>query len=114
MSKRITMRTIDLNIFYREEWDKETKTAYSSDNLFIDVYDYWQFRYSDGDGGSDHEELGILIECTPEQTTYIRNQFPEFEYGYDWFTFYDDTHLPTELRRQIDKRLREINIPVVR
>jgi hypothetical protein len=110
----MTMRDIDLNIFYREEWDEKTKTVYSSENLFIDVYDYWQWRDHDGNIGSDCAELGILIECTPEQTKFIRSQFPEFEYGYDWFSAYYETQLPTELRRQIDKRLRDIQIPVVR
>lgn len=114
MRKRITLRTIDLNIFHREEWDEEKRESYWTDNLFIDVYDYWQFRYADGDGGSDHAELGILIECTPEQTAFIRSNYREEEYGSDWFSFYDETALPTELRREIDKRLREIEIPVVR
>jgi hypothetical protein len=108
------MREIDLNIFYREEWDEEKQRPYSTDNLFIDVYDYWQFRDHDGHTGSDHEELGILIECTLEQSKFIRSQFPEFEYGYDWWSFYHDTQLPTELRRLIDRRLREIQVPVVR
>jgi hypothetical protein len=112
--KRVTRRDLDLNIFHREEWDEKTQTPHWTDNLFIDVYDYWQFRYINGESGSDHAELGILIECTPEQTQFIRAQFPESEYGYDWFTFYYETNLPTELRREIDKRLREIDIPVVR
>lgn len=108
------MRDIDLNIFYREEWDESTKAVFSSDNLFIDVYDYWQYRDHDGYEGSDRAELLILIECTPEQTKFIRAQFPEFEYGYDWWSFYYETQLPTELRRRIDNRLREIDVPVVR
>jgi hypothetical protein len=112
--KRITMRTVDLNIFYREEWDDVLNKPYWTDNLFIDVYDYWQFRYPNGDTGSDHAELGILIECTPAQTRYIREWFTDEDYGSDGFIFYDEAHLPTDLRREIDKRLREIHIPVVR
>lgn len=114
MNRTITMRTVDLNIFHREEWDDATRNVYLSDNLFIDVYDYWQFRYPNGDTGSDHAELGLLIECTPDETALIRSSFPLDEYGTDWFTFLDETPLPTGLRRYIDKKLQDITIPVVR
>lgn len=109
----ITHRAIDLNIFFREEWD-EKHGAYISDKLFVDVYDYWHYRYENGDTGSDHAEVGILIECTPEETRLLRRAYPEFEYGYDWWVHYDEAVLPVTLHEKLKSKLANVLVPMVR
>jgi hypothetical protein len=74
-------RTIDLNIFYREDWDSEIGTTWS-DTLTIDPYIYEQ----DGHGTRKYE-TPLLIECTPTETAEIAKHYPENEYGSDWWDF---------------------------
>jgi hypothetical protein len=110
----MTSRSIDLNIFYREEWDEETQTSYLSDNLFIDVYDYWQYKDDEGYLNSEHAELGVLIECSPEETKVMRRMYPEEEYGYDWWYTLHEAMLPVTVYNKLMKKLRDTTIPVVR
>jgi hypothetical protein len=77
-------RTIDLNIFYREDWTEETGTTWS-DTLTIDPYIYEQDGY-----GSRKYETGLLIECTPTETAVIAEHYPENEYGADWWDFVEN------------------------
>jgi hypothetical protein len=77
-------RTIDLNIFYREDWDPEIGT-YWSDTLTIDPYIYETDGY-----GTRKYETSLLIECTPEETAEIAKHYPEHEYGSDWWDFLDN------------------------
>jgi hypothetical protein len=77
-------RTIDLNIFYREDWDAETGTTWS-DTLTIDPYIYETDEY-----GTRKYETSLLIECTPEETAEIVKHYPEHEYGSDWWDFLDN------------------------
>lgn len=74
-------RTIDLNIFYRENYEPERGTWWS-DTLTIDPYVYEQDSY-----GVRKYETGLLIECTPEETAEIAKHYPENEYGSDWWDF---------------------------
>jgi hypothetical protein len=110
----ITNRAIDLNIFYREEWDEVSGRAFTSENIFIDVYDYWQYTHPDHGLCSDHAELGVLIECTPEETAVLRRAYPEQEYGHDWWIHYNEAVLPVMLHEKIQNKLRTVTIPVVR
>lgn len=74
-------RTIDLNIFYREDWDAEIGTTWS-DTLTIDPYIYEQDGY-----GTRKYETSLLIECTPSETAEIAKHYPAEEYGVDFWDF---------------------------
>lgn len=77
-------RTIDLNIFFREDWSEEAGTTWS-DTLTIDPYIYEQ----DGHGTRKYE-IPLLIECTPSETAEIVKHYPGDEYGSDWWDFADN------------------------
>ena len=74
-------RTIDLNIFYRENWTEEEGTTWS-DTLTIDPY-----VYEDDNYGTRKYETSLLIECTPSETAEIAKHYPEKEYGSDFWDF---------------------------
>lgn len=94
-------RTLDLNIFYREDWSEETGTTWS-DNLFIEPYIYVHDSW-----GTYKYDTGVLIECDEFETQVIAEQFPEDEYGSDWFIFVDEVQIPT---RRIKKILDSVKI----
>lgn len=75
-------RSIDLNMFYREDWDAETEETTWSNLLTIDPYIYVE----DGRGTRKYE-TPLLIECTWEETKAIAEHYPEDEYGSDWWDF---------------------------
>lgn len=77
-------RTIDLNIFYREDWDAEKGTTWS-DTLTIDPYIYEQDEH-----GTRKYETSLLIECTAEETAEIAKHYPPEEYGSDFWDFFDN------------------------
>lgn len=77
-------KTLDLNIFYREDWDAENGTTWS-DTLTIDPYIYEQDGY-----GTRKYEVHQLIECTPSETKQIALHYPEDEYGSDWWDFVEN------------------------
>jgi len=74
-------RTIDLNIFYREDWNEEDGTTWS-DTLTIDPY-----IYEEDEQGTRRYETSLLIECTPTETAVLAQHYPESEYGSDWWDF---------------------------
>lgn len=78
-------RTIDLNIFYREDYDEVTLFSTWAKTLTIDPYIYEQ-----DDSGTRKYETPLLIECTPEETAEIAKHYPEDEYGSDWWDFADN------------------------
>lgn len=110
----ITNRSIDLNIFFREEWDDTTKTSYYKPTLCVDVYDYWHYQHPEHGLCSDHAEIGVLIECTHDETRVLRRAYPENEYGMDWWTSYDEAVLPATLHEKLKSKLSQVMIPVVR
>jgi hypothetical protein len=93
-------RTLDLNIFYREDWSKESGTTWS-DTLTIEAYIYESDAY-----GVRKYDTGVLIECDEYETAFIAEQFPMEEYGSDWFIFADEVVMPT---RRIAKILKSIS-----
>ena len=95
-------RTIDLNIFYREEWDEVKKTAYYTDFFSIEAYIY----ESDGEGTRRYD-TGIVLDCDEYETQYLAEQFPMSEYGYDFWIFRDEVEMPS---RRIAKILGDIKI----
>ena len=96
-----SFRTLDLNIFYREEWTREAGTTYSSE-FIIEPYVY----ESDAHGTRKYD-TGIIIECDAYETAYLAKQFPESEYGFDFWIFKDEVDIPS---RRIAKILASINI----
>ena len=98
-------RTIDLNIFYREDWSEEAGTTWS-DKLTIEPYIY----ESDGNGTRKYD-TGVLIECDFYETAWIADQFPMDEYGSDFCVFAEQLQSPT---RRITKILRGIEIDQIR
>jgi hypothetical protein len=101
MSKVVEERILDLNIFYREDWTKEGGTTWSP-TFTIDPY----IRISDADGVRNLE-TGYLIECDEYETAYLAKQFPEDEYGSDFWIFADEVEMPT---RRIARVLQGIDL----
>jgi len=69
----------DLNIYFVEDYDVETEETNNSETLRINPA-LWM---SDGDG-SNVEYSNWYIDTTFAETRYLRSQYPEDEYGYDW------------------------------
>ena len=93
-------RVLDLNIFYREDWTPEGGTTWSP-TFTIDPYIY------ESDGYVRKHETGYLIECDEYETEYLAKQFPESEYGSDFWVFADEVDIPT---RRIAKVLNSIDL----
>lgn len=83
-TQRLSSRTVDLNIFYREDWNEDDGTTWS-DTLTIDPYIYEEDEY-----GTRKYELDLLIECTPAETAVLAQHYPEQEYGSDWWDFMEN------------------------
>jgi len=73
------MKCYDLNVFYREEFDKENEVYLWSDNLFIHPYLY----VADSEGSRRFE--GELFELTEEESLIISPEYPTNEFGTDWW-----------------------------
>lgn len=69
----------DLNIYFLEEWDENVEEYVLSDTLRINPV-LWTMA----DGASNVEYTNRYIETTFAETRYLRSQYPEHEYGYDW------------------------------
>ena len=95
-------RTLDLNIFYRESWDAETRTTSWSETFTIDPYIYVNDSW-----GTYKYETDVLIECDAFETQWLAEQFPEDEYGSDFWIFADEVQMPS---RRIKKLLENLKI----
>lgn len=95
-------RTLDLNIFYREEWDEETRTTTWANTFTIDPYIYVSDSW-----GTYKYDTDVLIECDAFETQWLAEQFPEEEYGGDFWIFVDEVQIPS---RRIKKLLDGIKI----
>jgi hypothetical protein len=75
--------------------------------LTIDPYIY----ESDGNGVRRYEtnyyETNYLIECDEFETAYLAKQFPEDEYGSDFWVFAEEVEMPS---RRIAKVLKAIDL----
>jgi hypothetical protein len=69
----------DLNIYFVEDYDVETEETTNSATLRINPV-LWM---SDGNT-SNVEYSNWYIETTFAETRYLRSQYPENEYGFDW------------------------------
>lgn len=101
MSTVIEERVLDLNIFYREDWTPEGGSTWSP-TFTIDPY----IRVRDKDA-IRNLETGYLIECDEYETAYLAKQFPEDEYGSDFWIFADEVDMPT---RRIARVLQRIDL----
>jgi hypothetical protein len=89
-------KVLDLNIFYRESWDAETRTTSWSDTFTIDPYIY----ESDGNGVRKYD-TDVLIECDAFETQWLAEQFPEEEYGGDFWIFAEEVQMPSRRIKRI-------------
>ena len=69
----------DLNIYFVEDYDPETDEATNSDTLRINPA-----LWTNADGITDVTYSDWYIDTTFAETRYLRSQYPEDEYGYDW------------------------------
>jgi hypothetical protein len=69
----------DLNIFFREGYNTETDEITWDDVITINPV-----VYSWDDERSDTWYTDILFTTTFAEARYLRSQYPENDYGYDW------------------------------
>lgn len=89
----MTNKTIDLNIFYREEytpyedWTKESDWYETHGTTWAKTLTIDPYVYVEDSRGTRKYETDMLIECTPAETKAIAEHYPEDEYGSDWWDF---------------------------
>lgn len=90
----MTNKTIDLNIFYREEFTPEDEWTDEDSNWGETAGTTWAktltidpYVYLEDSRGTRKYETDMLIECTPTETALIAEHYPEDEYGSDWWDF---------------------------
>lgn len=69
----------DLNIFFREIWDENVEEFVPENVLTINPV-----VWSTNNGVSDVTYTNVTFTTTFAETRYLRSQYPEAEYGYDW------------------------------
>ena len=69
----------DLNIFFEEVWDEETE-EYINDTVLTINPVLWTME----NGASNVHYTDIIHKTTFAEARYIRSQYPEIDYGYDW------------------------------
>ncbi|CAB4242299.1 hypothetical protein UFOVP222_116 [uncultured Caudovirales phage] len=69
----------DLNIYFPEEWNEEADDYISADTIRINPV-LWVME----DGVSNVTYSNKVIQTTFAETRYIRSQYPEIDFGYDW------------------------------
>jgi hypothetical protein len=73
-----SVKAYDLNLFYKEDWSEEEGTTWS-DNLWMQIYLY----INDDQGSRTYE--GPLFELDLAETRALAPDFPEDEYGTDFW-----------------------------
>ena len=69
----------DLNIFFEEVWDDNVEEYVSDSVISINPV-----LYISEDGTPTVEYTEIVYKTTFAEARYLRSQYPEDEYGYDW------------------------------
>lgn len=69
----------DLNIFFEEVFNEETEEYDLAPVLTINPV-----VWSSHDGVTDNMYSDIIHKTTFAEARYLRSQYPENEYGYDW------------------------------
>lgn len=70
----------DLNIFFEEVYNEETE-EYDLDKVLTINPVVWT---KEDDGCTNNTYSDVLIKTTFAEARYLRSQYPEHEYGYDW------------------------------
>lgn len=95
-------KVLDLNIFYKEFYTERLGTWWD-DKLTIEAY----VRTSEDSGAVYNTETGVVIKCDLYETQYLQKQFPEDEYGSDFWVFADEVDMPS---RRIALALKRIDL----
>jgi hypothetical protein len=69
----------DLNIFFEEIYNEETG-EYDLDKVLTINPVVW----SNDNGATDTNYTDMIIKTTFAEARYLRSEYPENEYGYDW------------------------------
>ncbi len=69
----------DLNIFFEEIWDD-----HQEDYVLDKVLTINPVVWTQEDGATNTNYTDMIIKTTFAEARYLRSQFPEHEYGYDW------------------------------
>ena len=69
----------DLNIYFPEHWDEEADDYINADTIRINPV-LWVME----NGVSNVVYSNKYIETTFAETRFIRSQYPEIDFGYDW------------------------------
>lgn len=70
----------DLNIFFEEVWD-DHQDEYVPDNVLTINPVVWT---KEDDGCTNTNYTDMIIKTTFAEARYLRSQYPEKDYGYDW------------------------------
>jgi hypothetical protein len=70
----------DLNIFFEEVWD-DHQEEYVLDNVLTINPVVWT---KEDNGVTNNTYTDMIIKTTFAEARYLRSQYPENEYGYDW------------------------------
>ncbi len=70
----------DLNIFFEEVYNEETDEYDLAKVLSINPVVWTQ----EDDGCTNNDYSDVIIKTTFAEARYLRSQYPENEYGYDW------------------------------
>lgn len=69
----------DLNIFFEEVWDDNVEEYVNDTVLTINPV-----LWTQENGATNNEYSEIVWKTTFAEARYLRSQYPENEYGYDW------------------------------
>lgn len=75
----MTIKEWDLNIFFEEIWDENVE-EYVLDSVLTINPVVWSISGE----VSDNTYSDIIWKTTFAEARWIRSQFPEHDYGYDW------------------------------
>ncbi len=70
----------DLNIFFEEVWD-DHQEEYVLDNVLTINPVVWT---QEDCGATNTNYTDMIIKTTFAEARYLRSQYPEKDYGYDW------------------------------
>jgi len=92
-------RTLDLNIFYKEFHTARLGTWWDN------VYTIEAYVREEDDDGVRNIETGVVLKCDIYETQFLQKQFPEDEYGSDFWIFADEVDMPSRRIAQALKRI---------
>jgi hypothetical protein len=78
--ERSVLQDYDVNVWFREFTDPVANDSLWDDCLTVAVYEY---RFTDG--GTTSTETPFSLRLTLAETRYLLSEYPEGEYGGDWW-----------------------------